>query len=789
MTAFRRLFRQKAAAATLIAVLGLTAGVTASVVEVIAAYLWRPLSYPFADRLAIVEFPRENGPSPLDLQRVDWSGLAPLADLVVAGDVDAFTVIGADVPFSVDGRWLSADAFAAFGVTPAAGRFFTDAEAKRGERLAVIGHEVWQDHYGGEPSAIGRTLTARATLRQGQPEQFTIVGVLPPRFWHLEDRTNLVLPLTGPAPPMVLRVRPEVSFSEAARRVTALVRTQVASVGEGWTATVHSAQDGHVEGIRPMLAATGWSVILLAAVAFANLTFLQIARGIGNQREMAVRAVLGASGRVLTREVLADGAAIGAVSAVVAIVVGAGILGAGVPAIEHYFGRLIPGTVGESPLVGLATIAACLAAGIVLASIMLIASRVPVLPAALAGHPSATATPARSLALQLVSASQVAVAFCLLVAAGLMIRSAWHLRQLDLGFEPRGVLSANVTLHEGSYRSLAERKRFFNQLVERIEQLPEVNHAGLTGWLPFRVGPVFGIEPVGAASQPSIGASIQPVNPQYFPALQMRLVAGRLISADDRETTPRVAVISRALAQSLWRSDAPVGRAFRIRFNGAEPGRPGFGPFTIVGVVDDSLRSLVEPTPPQVYLPFDQQPIASNAFLQVKTSRPPLDTATAVARVLREADANVPLASVSTLAELVQANGRRPVFLARVLSGLSLLGFTMALIGLHAVSAWLAIQRQREAALRVALGAGPGSVALLLARRGLIATVGGVAVGWWLTSPLTNLLITELHGVAATDVSMRLTIALLLGAISALALWRPVWRAATANLTALLRTD
>lgn len=789
MTTLRHLLRHRAAAATLILVLGITAGLTAAVVDVIAAYLWRPLPYPMAGRLAVVEFPRANGPSPLALQRIDWTGLTDLADLVVAGDVDAFTVIGADVPFSVDGRWLSADAFAAFGPTPAAGRFFTSEEAQRGEPLAVIGHEVWRNHFGGDASAIGRTITVRATLRQGQSEQFTIVGVLPPRFWHIEDRTSLVLPLKGSAPPFALRLKPRVSFQEAALRITAMVRTQTPAIGRGWKATVRSARDAHAERIQPMLAATGWSVALLAAVALANLSFLQTARGVARQREVAVRRVLGASDTAITSEMMREGVAIGGLSAAVAVAVSNSLLLAALPAIEHYFGRLVPGGAAASPLVWLATVMACVIGGVGLAAVMLTASRIPSLRAALAGHPGSTDTPGRMLVRQLISAAQIAVAFSLLVAAGLMIKTAWHLGNLDLGFEPQGVLSANVTVHEATYRSLADRKRFFDTLIARLEALPEVDHAGLTGWLPFRVGPTFGIEPEGGAAQPSIGASIQPVNPQYFPALRMQLKHGRLITANDRETTRQVAVIGEGLARSLWPNGTAVGRAFRIRFNAAEPNRPGFGPFTIVGVVNDSLRSLVEPTPPQVYLPFAQQPLATSAFLQLKTTGVALDAAPLVARVLQEADPAVPLSAVSSLETIVESNGRRPGFLARVLAGVSVLALIMALIGLYAVTAWIAQQRQREAALRVALGAGRGEVALLLARRGLVATLAGIASGWWVADLLAKLLAGDLHGVAATDLSTRVTSALLLCAIATWAFWRPAWRATNFNLTALLRAE
>lgn len=780
------------AAITSIAVLGITAGMTAATVDVIAAYLWRPLPYPEADRLVAVEFPGSNGPSPRDLQRIDWTGLRNSADLVVASNIDVFTVIGAGAPFSADGRWMTADAFAAFGVVPAAGRLFTAAEQSGNQPLALIGYQLWQERYAGRASAIGQSITIRATLRQGRAEPYTIVGVLPPKFWHLEDRTSLILPLKGSTAPLALRLRNGVAIADVEAQLTAIVRAQVPGLGPQWTAVVRSVQDAHVDRIRPMLAATGWSVLLLGAVAAANLAFLQMARGVARQREVAVRSVLGASGRDLMRATLSDGAAMGAGAAAVALVTSSLLLRGGVPAIERYFGRIVPGGaggLGSDPVIIAATIVISLVASLLLALISLAASRTISPRAALAGNPSSTDTPARAISRQLITGTQVAVAFCLLVGAALMIRTAWHLGRVELGFEAAHVLSANVTLHESNYPSLTLRRQFFAELAERLEQLPNISHAGLTDWLPFRVGPVFSIEPEGAAAVASIGASLQGVNPAYFHALQITAIDGRLLTPEDRADRPRVAVISQSLAHSLWRAESPVDKTFRIRFSSAEPERPGFGPFRVVGVVEDHLRSLVDATPPQVYMPFDQQPIAANAFLQLKTTAPPLEAVPAVRRVLADADPTIPLASVTSLEALVDGEGMRPRFLARVLVAMALLAVSIAAIGLYAVSSWIAQQRQREAALRVALGAERSSVALLLAKRGFAAVGGGLVIGWIAAAPLARLMASELHGVDASDLSTRVAVAAMMIAIAGLALWSPAWRAATLNLSELLRSE
>ena len=780
----RRLARHRGAVITLIGVLALTAGVTAATFSVLASYLWRPLPYPAADRLVVVDYPRQNGPSPRDLQAVDAASVGAFADLAVASDPDSFTVIGGDAPFTSDGRWIGADVFAMFGIQPILGRTFTPEEAAAGAPLALIGHHVWRDYFGGRDDVVGRSIVVRATIRQGEAETFTIAGVLPPRFWHVEERTSLVLPMRTPRVPWLMRLRAGVSPDEAAARITAILQQQIPGISREWRAVVRDAQAAHVERVRPMLAATGLGVVLLMAVAVANLAFLQMARGVARGREFAVRSVLGASRGAILREVLAEGVVSGAAAAIGGVLIAQLLLRTGVAAVERYFGRVIPadGGLGFDATLMLALVVATLAVAVMLAAVMFVASRTASLPDALSGG---TFTPARLVARQVIVSGQVAVAFCLLVGAALMIRTAWHLGHVDLGFEPRGVLSANITLHEGTYRSLNERREFFRTLLERLEQLPEVTRAGVTGWLPFRVGPPVMVQ-AEDATEP-VTAAMQGVDAGYFDALRLRLREGRLLNADDRDGRERAAVIGQSLARAIWANESPVGRKFRIRFS-PEPGR-GFGPYTVVGVVDDALQSVMNPTPPQLYVAFHQQPLATNGFLQLRTLGPPLEAAPAVARVVRGLNPELALGSVNSLDALVEAEGVRPRLLARALAAFAALAIAIAVIGLYAVSAWIAHLRRREAALRVALGANRASVAALLARRGAIAVSAGLVVGWIAAAPLAATLASEIRGVAASDLPTRLVVLVLLAGTSLVALLGPAWKASTGSMAALLREE
>jgi putative ABC transport system permease protein len=781
--------RQPGASFTLIVVLALTAGVTAASLEIIGAFLWRPLPYPGSERLVVVDYPRQNGPSPTELQAIDGRSVSAFAELAVASDPDSFTVLGGDAPFTIDGRWTSGDVFAMFGVVPVLGRVFTPEESSRGEPLAVIGYHVWQERFGGRADIIGRSITVRATIRRGEAETFTIAGVLPRRFWHVEDRTSLILPLKGSRLPWLMRLRDQVSAEQAAARISAIVRQAVPRVAPEWSAVVRSARDTHVDRVRPMLAVTGWGVLLIAGVALANLSFLQMARGVRRQRESAVRSVLGASGRTLALQAVAESVVIGVVASLLSLIVTLLLLQAGMTPVEQYVGRLIP--TGIAPLgrgaglwtgVPIATIVASIVLGLIMHAVSVGAT--PVL--ALAGTASTTDTPWRLAIRQLIVTVQVAVAFCLLVGAALMARTTWNLGHQDLGFNATGVLSANLTLHEGTYRSIGDRREFVRTLIAELERLPEVAHAGLTGWLPFRVGPAITIEIDGATGVAPI-ASLQGVNPQYLEALQLRLREGRFIDESDRSGRDNAAVISESLARAAWGANSPIGRQFRIKFSPA-PGR-GFGPYIVVGVVGDVMQSLMHPTPPQLYVAFDQQPLATNAFLQLRTRSLPGDAAPTVARIVRDMNPELALGSIQTLEEIVDAEGLRPRLLATALAAFATLSMAIAVIGLFAVSSWIARLGQREAALRMALGADRASVAVLLARRGLIAIAAGIVVGWIAAMPLSASIASELRGVAASDASTRVVVALLLTAVSTCALFGPAWRASTTELAALLKRE
>jgi putative ABC transport system permease protein len=463
------------------------------------------------------------------------------------------------------------------------------------------------------------------------------------------------------------------------------------------------------------------------------------------------------------------------------------LIDAALPAMERFTGRLAPGAAGGLSLDADIVAGLGLAAGLTGLLVALLPMwSLTVAPAAhLAGSPALTESRSRARLRQAIVVLQVAVTFALLTGAALTARSAWHLSRTDVGFDAGGVLSGSLVLHERTYHSPDLRRQFLRRLQDRLEMVPGVEAAGAIDWYPFGLGPTLRAAPAGAAVDP-VDVMVHAVNPAYFEALRLGPLDGRLIDRRDVAGAARVAVIDRALADAIWSGGSPVGRQVALAFGGdghrATPPRL----LTVVGVVGTARRSLIDPTPPQIYVPLDQSPSAF-LYLQVRTAPGAVDPVAAIERAILAEDPDLPWSDVQSLSTLVAAEGVRPRFLAGVLASLSVLTGAVAVMGVYGVGAWMARQRQREAAVRVALGAPVPSVTRLLAARGAIAVAAGLPLGWWLSEPTARLLAHELHGIGADDLPTRLVIAAGLTAVCLVAVWRPARRAASALPADILR--
>ena len=790
VSAWRILRRRPRFALIVVIVLGTSLGTSATVLAIAEAFLWRPLPYPSAERL--VTFPRQ-GPAqvrpPRDQSALRSEGLlAEVADLVVSVDVDGFTIVDGATPTTVLGMWTTTDLFTALDVKPALGRTFTASEVAAASPVALISHALWLERFGGDPSIVGRTLTLRGVERTDVTTPFTVIGVLPPRFWHFDSRITVFAPLkAGTGDVMFFRLKPQLDVEQASARLTAVVTAMNPDVDPAWRVALQTLQDDHVAPIRDLVFAVTLAVAMLLLIACSNVGVLQATRALERDHEMAIRSALGAGRIRVARQLIAENLILALAAFALSLLVARGLLGALLPAVETYVGRLAPGggpdamlsarTVGIMALVSVVcTVIFGLAAGL----------RLRGTPGALRVHGPGTDTPRRARLRHGLAALQVAATLALLVGAMLAMRTAWHLGHVDLGFEPAGVMTGSLVLGPPAFVDDGARRRGAARLLEALTASPEIESAGII------TVPAFGIRfprPIhrdGQSQGDAPTAVLIGVSEGYFEAVRLQPIAGRRLTGAEARGLEPVAVVTASLARTLFPSQDAVGEtitttALRPMQGGVEVGPPVPTTYRIVGVVPDVRRSLRREAVAEVYVPLAQAALR-DLTLQVRgrDGVPAGGVASAVARAVSSVSRDLPLNGVEPLDALIARQGVRPRFIAVLLAIFAALAGLGAVVGLYAVSAWVAGLRRREAAIRLALGANRAQVIGALARGAALSVSGGLLIGWWVSLALGRLMAQELSGIQGDDLNTRVIAAAVLGIACALAIYRPA-RAVTAG--------
>lgn len=798
VSAWRALCRRPQFALILVFVLGASLGTSATVLAIADAYLWKPLPYPSPERL--VAFSRTDASPrsrpPRNVTALHRDGLlAEVADRVVTGDIDGFTIVDGATPATVLGMWTTADLFAVLDVRPVLGRTFTPPEVAAASPVALIGHSLWMERYGGDPSIVGRSITLRAVERNDERTAFTVIGVLPPHFWHLDARTAVLVPLQGSGDDVIfLRLKQGVSVEQASDRLTGLVAAANPGLDPAWRVSLRGLQEEHVAPVRELLSAVTLAVLMLVLIACANVAMLQTMRALGREQEMAIRSALGAGRTRMVMQLLTENAILALAAFALALLVARALTGALLPAVESYVGRLMPGGLAAATvnarvvaLVALVSLVCTIVFGVVAGV------RVRRDAETLRIHGAATDTPRRARLRHGLATLQVAATLTLLVGATLAMRTAWHLSHVDLGFDPSGVMTGALVMGPPVFPDDAAKRAGVKRLLDALERTPEVASAGLI------TVPAFGIRfprPIlrdGASEQGAPTAVMIGVSHGYVDAVRLRTVAGRFLSPAESHGLEPVAVISASLAARLFPSENAVGRTFRTTALRPMQGGIEIGPaipttYRIVGVVADVRRSLRREAVAEVYVPLAQAALR-DLTLQVRgrDGVPLANVASAVARAVGSVSRHLPLNAAEPLETLIGRQGIRPRFVATLLGVFAALAALGAVVGLYAVSAWIAGLRRREAAIRLALGANRLQVIRALTA-GTMASVGaGLAVGWWASLVLGRLMSRELTGVAGDDPLTRALAATVLGVACVLAVYRAVTAATRLSPATILR--
>ncbi|MBP7570815.1 MAG: ABC transporter permease [Acidobacteria bacterium] len=793
---------------TLAAVLTLTLGVgaTASIFSVARAVVFEPLPYGEPERRVMVwsQWRGWDKTWVSEAELFDYRTRCRSFDQVAAWSSEQVNLAGPSEPVRVGIGRVTANTFSTLGVRPALGRAFTGAEDVPGrERVAVLSHGLWQRQFGGEPSILGRTVHL-----DGVPH--TVVGVMPPDFQLPTDYGEDAAEPTSLWAPLAIDVQeiergshglyaaallaPGATAASATSELRALAanltREGLYPADQRFSAFAVPLADEILGGVRPAVFLLLGAVAFLLLIACANVASLLLARSETRQRDVALRAALGSSGGRLVRLVLVESLVLSGAGAALGLLLAW--------AASRGLATLGPLTVPRASAVRVdlpifAFTALLALATTVLFGLLPALRSARVAPANALREAGTRATLGRSgsrLRGALV-VGEIALALVLAVGAGLMIRSLQSLHDIDLGFEPEGVLTARLWLPEASYQDPGEVVAFYRTLLERLRALPGVEAAGALRVLPL--GATIGDWGVTLEGDPHPDRTMakgdwQVATDGAIEALGERLVRGRSLSARDGTDAEQVALVNETMARTYWPGIDPIGRRFRM---GRQEGRPWI---TVVGVVaDERHNGITGIVKEKFFRPHSQfhnstggNP-ARGMTLVVRTAGDPLDLARPVRDAVRSLDPTLPLAGVRTMEDVVAASMVTPRLTGRVLSLFALLALTLAAIGIYGVLTYLVSERTHEIGIRMAVGAGKGQVLGLVLGRAMALTAAGLALGLLAAAGLTRLMTGVLHGVAPLDPATFLAVPVLLAMVALGASSLPALRAARVDPIVALR--
>ena len=795
--AARTLRKNRGFATAAAGTLALAIGVSTTMFSVLNAVLLRPLPYDAPDQLAMLwtEDPTQNlreGRSALwDVEQ--WrSQSQSFADMAVFDSI-GFTLTGADGAEQIVGAAISPNLLSVLGVQPVLGRGFSTEEAEQRERQVLISHRFWHARFGGSSDAIGASV-----VLNGLPSQ--IIGVIPPGFQLATVNAAVWEPLTmsrewrtrhtardRPTWFVIGRLRPGVTFDQAQAEMSAIARRlndqlPAAERNRGISVVPLSLR---VVGSESRLALwmLGGAVFCVFLIAAANVASLSLARSVGRAREMAVRAALGASAGRIVRQLLTESVLLAAVSGLIGTLLAFG----GIRLIRAFGPGSLP-RLNDAGLdlrvLGWALVISLLAGILVGLAPAMTTVRRDVRASGEEGGRSVSGGAATRRIRRALVVAELALAIVVLVGAGLLVRSWWHVKSIDPGFRPERILVMELT-SPTTFRAPAQRTDLYHRVLEAIRAVPGVESAGIIGDM-FIGNPgerVLTVEDGGATVADRLRFTRDEVSADFFKTLGTPLLRGRFFSIVDAPEAPRVAIVNDAMARRAWPGRDPVGRRFKLGPRDSD--RPWY---TVVGVVGDMRRQAPEREPIlQIFDSLSQNPPGSVDLFIRTSSDDPLAMAGALRAAVRRVEKNAPISGVAPLEQQLGTYLVQRRFQTSLLTGFSVVALLMAAVGIYGLIQYSIAARTQEIGLRMAIGAQAGDIFRMIIREGLTLTLIGLVLGlvgaWWLGRAGSSLL----FGVAATDPLTFVTVSLLLAAVAAAACYFPARRAMRVDPIAALR--
>ena len=793
--AFRQITKNPGFFALAVAALALGIGANTAIFSAVEAVLLHSLPYSRPDRLVVVWEDASfvgfafNTPAPANY--LDWQARNRVFTDMLATRFVTASLTGDGQPEQLSGKKVTPNFFDVLGVQPVRGRPFTVEEDKSQTPVVVLSYNLWRRRFGGDQAIIGRTM-----LMNGVPTK--VVGVMPKDFFF-SDRKNSDYWVPMAFTPeqwawrhthfltVVARLKPGVTAEQAQKdmqRIAEELQKQYPESNAKVGAVVVPIQKDYAGDTRSGLLVLQVASLFVLLIACSNLANLLLARSTGRRREMAVRLAMGASRWRIASQLLTES---------LVLAVAGGLLGLWVGQMcWSVFGKLVPQQAGEGFAVNgqllLFTAGISLAAGVLFGFVpALRASSVPLEESLKEGGRGGESRSGLRLRDTLV-AGQFALAFALLVCAGLMIQTIWNLQKQELGFHADHLLTMGVPLPEKKYDTDEKVRGFFHAVVEDVRALPGVEGAGFGSDTPFMTnGDTEGYTVEGEPPLPAgeyNDALYREVTPGYLEMLGARVKEGRLLVENDHDNGALVLVVNEFLAKRHWPGKSAVGK--RIRFGDEKA--PWW---TVVGVVDDIReRGFLYEMKPAVYVPVTQVKKPSGfSMLVVRTSNDPASAVKMVEGAVWSVDPQQPVSYVRTMDQLMEtdvADRTRPMILLGVFAGLALV---LACIGVYGVLAYAVAQRTREIGVRMALGAKPRDVTRMILGGGVKLSAIGLLAGGALAAGLANLLETLLFGVTVVAPGIYVGTAATLLLVALMACVIPAQRASRVDPAVALRNE
>lgn len=821
--AVRHLSKSPGFAVTAILMLALGIGTTTAIFSIVEGVLLRPLPFPEPNHLVVLS-------DVLEGMNIPGNGEAGVTAPDIKNymrDTHSFSNLGAYQPVGyelsgsgepaiVNAFRMSGGVLPALGVQPLLGRVFTQQEDDQREQVSVLSYSTWQSRFHGDPRIIGSKI-----LLDRKP--YIVIGVMPRNFefplvtGHL-NRSELWVPMSLEDEELVpansaswgfsmvgrlkAGVTAEQARADAGRVAKEIVRNYPAFMaGMSMHPIVRRLDEETVEEARPLIRTLFLAVAVVLLIACANLAGLLLVRAIRRRREIAVRLALGASARTLLWQAMLEslvlsvaGGVVGLIFAAIALKVGVSTLPETLPRLNEI--RLDWGVVFFALLLAVITGIVC---GIAPA---FAAIRTSVNDTLKEGGRTGTSGGGHARLRSTLVVAEIAVALVLLASSGLLLRSFEKMREVDLGFQPDHTLAAAYGLPKKQYANQSSVDEFNHELLRRLRALPGVRSVGLSSFLPdsgSNSNSAYAAEgaPASKGAEMTLATAIM-VEGDYFHAMGIPLLHGRLLTPDDKKGAQLVTVVTKTLADKAWPGQDPIGK--RLHIGTANMNLPWA---IVVGEVADIKEgSPDKPIKPEWYTAYDQridsegslggQPgelIGNGGYTVLRSSMPPEQMQNALLATVRSIDPQLPLTQVQTMEHAISDSEAPRRFNTALIGSFAAIAVLLAVLGIYSVIAFSVALRVQEMAIRMALGSQRAGIVRLILVAGTKLALIGCVIGLVGAFAASRLLGSLLFGVSAFDPMVMSAAAISLLLLALVASLIPAWRAASVNLTNTLRSE